>query len=189
MKKLTLSLTTILAMGTFAYAGGDIAPVEPQITLPEVEETVIAPSGFYAGLGYSYFTGDVAGDDLDAHGMLALLGYQINEYLAVEGRYTGTLSDITINDIDYDRLMTNKALYLKPMYPVDNFAIYGLLGYGQTVANNTSDEGFQYGAGATFEAMENVGLFVDYTRLYDDSGLDMGDTTLDSVNVGVTYNF
>ncbi len=187
MKNFTLSLATVVAMSTFAIAGGDIAPVEPQITVPEVIEST--PSNFYVGLGYSYFTGDVEGDDLEAHGMLALAGYKINEYFAIEGRYTGTLSDLTVDDVDYDKLMTNKALYLKPMYPVEDFTVYGLLGYGQTVANNTSDEGFQYGAGASFNAMENVDLFVDYTRLYDDSGLNAGDITVDTVNVGVTYSF
>ncbi|TFG37050.1 MAG: hypothetical protein E4H44_05920, partial [Candidatus Aminicenantes bacterium] len=109
---------------------------------------------------------------------------------AIEGRYTGTISDIDYNDANLVRLFTNKAIYLKAMYPVDNFALYGLHGYGQTVARDISDEGFQYGVGASYNVMDNVGLFVDYTRLYDDSGLiATEDYTMDTVNIGVTYAF
>ena len=53
MKKFTLSLATIMAMGTFAIAGGDIAPVEPIVEVPVVIED---DSAFYLGLGYGSLT-------------------------------------------------------------------------------------------------------------------------------------
>ena len=39
MKKTTFSLIAILALGHLAYAGGDIAPVEPAVETPVVEDT------------------------------------------------------------------------------------------------------------------------------------------------------
>ncbi len=50
MKKFNLSLVAVLAMSTFAIAGGDIAPVEPVIETPMVEEST--PGNFYLGLAY-----------------------------------------------------------------------------------------------------------------------------------------
>jgi hypothetical protein len=53
MKKLNLSLAAIFAMGTFAVAGGDIAPVEPVVEEPVVVEST---GNFYLGLAYGYMT-------------------------------------------------------------------------------------------------------------------------------------
>ncbi len=102
--------------------------------------------------------------------MLGLAGYKINDYFAIEGRYTGTLSDLTIENgtwkIDRDKTITNAALYVKAMYPLDNFAVYGLLGFGQTRANGNSDEAFQYGAGLSYNINDNFGVFADWTNLF-----------------------
>ena len=49
MKKVTLSMIVALAMSTFAVAGGDIAPVEPMVETPVIEESTGA---FYVGLAY-----------------------------------------------------------------------------------------------------------------------------------------
>ncbi|HHS95651.1 MAG TPA: porin family protein, partial [Phaeodactylibacter sp.] len=49
MKTIKRSLVSILALGSFVFAGGDIAPV--------VEEPIVVEdnSAFYLGLGYGYF--------------------------------------------------------------------------------------------------------------------------------------
>lgn len=162
MKKFALSATAVLAMGTFAVAGGDIEPVVTPLV--EVEETTDT-SGFYFGLGYARTTLEFDGT-VDAHldngeetydgsGNLNakltssvssfIAGYQFNKYVAVEGRYlpqfvTGELSISTSGDFpaingsgDATIDFSNLALYVKGMYPVTNeLTVYGLLGYGQT---------------------------------------------------------
>lgn len=59
MKKLTLSLVSILALSGLSYAGGDIAPVEPVVETPVVEDSQwefrLSPYVWFAG-----FEGDVA---------------------------------------------------------------------------------------------------------------------------------
>ncbi len=60
MKKFNLSLVALLAMSTLATAGGDIAPVEPVVETPIVEEST---GSFYAGLGYSYMNLDPDNSD------------------------------------------------------------------------------------------------------------------------------
>ncbi len=182
MKKITLSIIAALAMNTFVIAGGDISPVEPEITVPEVSEST---GSFYAGLGYSYINLDGKGaDEIDGDATLLLAGYNFNQYIGVEARYAG-LTDC----------LENTAIYLKPMYPIGGTTVYGLLGYGETTYDNGdsySESGFQWGLGASYAVTENIGVFADYTNLYDDSGFDGGtsaDVTVDSINVGVTYTF
>jgi len=152
MKKLTLSIAAVMAMGTFAVAGGDIAPVEPVI----VEEVApVTDSGFYFGLGYTYLNtnldgalssyngpdqpADVIGFDIDVSTSMTsfIAGYKINQYFAVEGRYVPQFLSIdgTFDGdaVDGEIEASNIALYAKGIYPVTNaFDIYALVGYGQT---------------------------------------------------------
>ena len=197
MKKFSLSFAALLAMGTFAMAGGDIAPVEPVVETPVVEES--SPGAFYVGLGYSYMnmnidgytTGatapvSVAEEDHNGDAVLLLAGYNFNEYIGVEARYSG-----------FTDCLENTAIYLKPMYPFGPVTVYGLLGYGEASYDNgtvdLSESGFQWGIGANYGITENIAVFVDYTNLYDDSGFDTHlthvDHMVDSINVGVTYTF
>lgn len=192
MKKFNLSLVAVLAMSTFAIAGGDIAPVEPMVETPMVEESAGA---FYVGLGYSYMNMDIdgytpidsraiAGEEHNGDAVLLLAGYNFNQYIGVEGRYAG-----------FTDCLENTAIYLKPMYPMAGVTVYGLLGYGETTYDNgssLSESGFQWGLGASYKVTENIGVFVDYTDLYDDSGFDsyqLSDVMVDAVSVGVTYKF
>ncbi|HEY9189630.1 MAG TPA: porin family protein [Sulfurovum sp.] len=188
MKKTTLSIIAAAAMSTFAFAGGDIAPVEPQVTIPEVVEEPESTGAFYVGAGYSWINADY-----DSHGehdgdeVLLLAGYNFNPYIGLEARYAG-----------FTDVMENYGIYVKPQYPITDAAkVYALLGYGETThehgAVEHSGDGFQWGLGASYAMTENIGVFVDYTNLYDDSynegSVNAGDVTVDSVNVGVTYTF
>jgi len=162
MKKLTLSIAAVMAMGTFAIAGGDIAPVEEPMV--EVVAPVVDDSGFYIGLGYSMVNvtkdydflsilGSSRGtykEDNDAIMMQA--GYKINQYIAVESRYWKSVGDADWSDRGdgydflgyhtYDLSGTKDydfkawGIYVKPMYPVtDALDVYALLGYGNVVMN------------------------------------------------------
>lgn len=192
MKKFNLSLVAFLAMNTLAMAGGDIAPVEPVVETPIVKEST---SSFYAGLGYSYMNMNIDGytiegavpeEDHNGDAVLLLAGYHFNQYIGVEARYAG-LTDC----------LENTAIHLKPMYPIGGVTLYGLLGYGQVEydngAQNLSESGFQWGLGANYGINDNVAVFVDYTKLYDDNGFDNHLTQInhmvDAVSVGFTYAF
>ena len=209
MKKITVSIVAALAMNAFAFAGGDIAPVEPEVTVPEVVEAAPFPGAFYVGLGYSYMNADVDGyGDITANSALLLAGYKYNQYLGLEARYTMNVDDPELDSSspDLDGLegddMTNIAIYLKGMYPVtEAIDVYALLGYGQVnfeageYGIDVSESGFQWGLGASYAVTEKIGVFADYTRLYDDEGFDGlldvegVDIAVDSINVGMTYTF
>jgi opacity protein-like surface antigen len=112
MKRFTLSMAALAAMGTLAMAGGDIeAPVEPVV---EVEAPMaVSDSGFYIGGAYSAAKLDRdfngweeeldSGDgiyeeyrgsvEVEYDALMLQAGYKFNQYLAVEGRYWKSLSD------------------------------------------------------------------------------------------------
>jgi len=204
MKKFTLSMITVMAMGTFAVAGGDIAPIEE---IAEVAAPIIVEddSNFYVGVAYSYIDAEIDGEETgNAYTLLA--GYNYNKYIAIEGRYTATVGDMDVEndrsslnrpDGEYDREVENYGLFLKPQYPIgDAFSVYGLLGYGSVTARLTDESGFQWGLGAKYSVTDSIDVFVDYTSLYDgdmDNIENINNRTCDSLitstNVGITYNF
>jgi opacity protein-like surface antigen len=125
------------------------------------------------------------------------VGYNFNEYIALEGRFSQTLGDLSIDHAPDGGDLSNIALYVKPQYMVgDRFTLYGLLGYGQVTfdsgISDQSEDGFQYGAGISMMATDSIGLYVDYTRLYDDDNFETvrhKDITVDAVNIGLYYSF
>ena len=220
MKKIIYSAAACLALSSFAFAGGDIEPVVESV----VEEVPVVSKGdFYIGGGISLlsfermFDNSWIGEDpvwqkeeASWTGGTILAGYQFKPYLAVEGRYTMSFSDaswkVDGRDVgDYDDKLSNIAIYLKPMYPVGNLTLYGLLGYGKTTIDwdgpsKMSDSDFQWGIGAAMDINDRVSLFVDYTVMFDDDEFDppsgpvmiiseTRDYKVDAITLGVTYKF
>ncbi len=202
MKKTTLSIVSILALSGLAFAGGDIAPVEPVVETPVVMEQ----SPFYLGVGIG--TAAVNDDDTDEEfestTLMLQAGYQYNPYLALEGRYTfGVDTDYDPGNTggyssDYDGDFSSWGLYVKPMYPIGDFSLYALLGYGGVMLDDLAggdayEDGFQWGLGADYAVNDNFSIFVDYVKLYDDTGFDYraknDDVDSDTWTLGVSYRF
>ncbi len=210
MKKVTLSLVSIMALSGLAFAGGYIVPV--------VEEPIIVEdnSAFYVGLGYGYFNQNndniastVKSTEFEVDTVLLQAGYQYNQYVALEGRYWIGVGDISqsgglyVGDNAGD--MYSWGLYVKPMYPVmDNVDIYALLGYADTSLEYDSGiywdtDGFSWGLGAQYAVTENVLIFADYVNLgmHDSVELayDINEPSIDAdidlytFNIGVSYKF
>jgi len=203
MKKSILSLMTIFALNEMAYAGGDFVAVEE----PIVEVPMIDNSAFYLGLGIgqSSINDDPTQEEITSTTLMFQAGYQYNEYVAFEGRASlGFNSDyepgLTTNvSGDYDDDISSWGLYIKPMYPVtEQFNVYALLGYGGVQLGNLEsgdayESGFQWGLGASYDATEVISVFVDYVKLYDDTGFDyraqLEDVDADAWTLGVSYKF
>ena len=215
MKNIVLSTVAVLAMSTFAVAGGDIAPVEE----PIIVEEVIDNSAFYLGLGYGYFNHEV--DFIDTLGhrddysnslntVVLQAGYQFNEYIAVEGRYWIGLGDLTSSigsqpDVDISGDYSAWGIYAKPMYPMGDFGVYALLGYSSTTLDFDNGaleyldtDGFSWGLGAQYAFTDNLSLFADYVAMGDTDELKddltghiISDVDIDiyTINVGLTYKF
>jgi len=198
MKIKLITTTLYILFSNLAFAGGNIDLLEPEIAIAENLEQAISENYFYTGLAYSYMkmNDDTLNTDITGNAISILAGYKFYRYLSLEGRYSTTLGDVNVDNIDKDWDITNLALYLKPQYSLNELTLYGLLGYGHTTLDNGtkhSENAFQWGLGANFSATEDIEVFIDYTRLYDDNGFDSlstdNDTCFDSVNVGISYNF
>ena len=210
MRNSVLSLVSILALSGMAYAGGDVTPIEEVVeVLPVVDD-----SEFYLGLGISWMSldNDYNGEAFSANAIMLQAGYQINQYFAIEGRYTHDVGDVeydhgTSINPNYDAYptdFTNLALYAKGMYPIGDFTPYVLLGYGEVALTNIplggagisadrAEQGFQWGLGASYDFTENIAVFVDYVNMYNGTGFDEravnADISADTWTLGVTYKF
>ena len=178
---------------------------------PSVDPKSIRANGFYAGIGLSAARYDPncnckssrGGTDRTA-GVMGRVGYDFNKYVGIEARAIRT------NWKPHGGKIKHGGIFLKPMIPVSNQAnIYGLLGYAQTETEGklrkVDSKNFAWGAGVEYdlsrdEAKEGrysrdfdgkgdqekgLGVFADYERLIQKSQ----SPNLDTVNVGVTYDF
>ncbi len=217
MKNIVLSAVAVLAMSSFAVAGGDIAPVEePVVVVPEVIEE-LSTGAFYLGAAYGLLSSDAEetfpGGNLtydtqsnDFSQFMLQAGYKFNPYIAVEARYWIGMDDNSWDNAFHGNVTAEVdtwGIYVKPMYPVtDSFDIYALLGYADadyTISGSsytlTADafDGFSWGLGADYAFTDSVSVFVDYVSLYDDTYVNNAgnnvDFTIDTWNFGVTYTF
>ena len=211
MKKIVLSGCAVAAMSSLSFAGGDMKDVEPAVE-PVIAVPVVDDSGFYVGgalAAVSTRDATVSQNFFDAKGgqdrlgnLTLLAGYDFNRYVAVEGRYTTSIADEDIVEMD------GWSLFVKPQYTFDesNFKIYALLGFGGVTLDSMNsayvvdvdDTGFQWGIGAAYsfgDYMENndLAIFVDYTSLANDmEGIYWNgalEADADAITVGVTYRF
>ncbi len=200
MKKITISLIAVASMNTVVFAGGDLAQVEPIVTVPQAQDH----SGqYYLGLGMgiqrTYSTDsdwfDQAVTQDRTLSVVGIWGYTYNPYLAFEGRVSQSIAYEDIVDV------FTYSFFVKPQYPVtEAITTYALLGYGGVqvddnlpIANPytlTMDEtSFQWGLGLSYAYTQNISFFADYTSLADD---EMGATdkvSNEAITVGVTYNY
>ena len=198
MKNLIVSTVLI---GNFVMAGGDIVPVEPTVET----STALSEGNFYAGVGVSAVsTRDSAvsmnifnvknGQDRLGNAVLQI-GYDINSYIAIEGRYTTTFVKEDIVTMD------GWSLFLKPQYPLtEEMSLYALLGYGGVNIDGTNlgtlvdvnDNGFQWGVGTEYKIDKTIEVFFDYTSLAKDMDGRYGaalQADADAFTLGITYNF
>ncbi len=230
MKSLLFSATVaVIAMSTFATAA-EIQKNYPADG-PYSYDALHGPDAgltyankWYLGLGYSYmsFKDELRyrnqKDDIDLTGnaLTMMGGYSINQYFAIEGRYSRTIGDVGNSDIsvgnslngvdlpvpgyDFDGDMQNFAVYLKPKYSTPDMSIYALLGYGQfkMEADGENDDftqsSIQWGLGASFYSGDHLTIFADYIRIHGEKehliGNDFGaNLTIDAVTVGLAYRF
>jgi len=187
------------------------AVVTPPPPPPPVAPQHIGANGLYAGIGLSAAKYDPncncktsrGGTDKTA-GVMGRIGYDFNKYVGIEAR------GIRTNWKSNGGKIKHGGIFLKPMIPVTNQTnVYGLLGYGKTKTEGklrrVNSKNFAWGAGVEYDLSKDqakagrysrdfdgkgdqekgLGVFADYERLIQKSK----SPNLDTVNVGVTYDF
>ena len=196
------------------YVAPVVTPVAP-VSVPVVKAAPvinnILPLGLYVAVGLTAARYDpdcncpTIGEVDKTGGLIGRVGYDFNEFFGVEARGIKTNWKSEGGDLEH------YGAFLKPMYPVSNaINIYGLAGYAKTetagvTRRKTDTEAFAWGLGLeydfgadkakegrysrTFDGYGNQekgwGLFADYERLVQKSG----SPDLDTVNIGITYDF
>jgi len=215
MKKILITLSTIIAMTSNSFAGGKVvAPVEAAVVpIP----ALISPIPLYLGLGavaaFIKRDGCACADgsamkDRRFGGVLRA-GYDFNDYIGIEARVLKTFGSNTFSTTEH------YGLFLKPQYHLlDQMNVYGLLGYGRTTVDYTngvksssnSKNGFSYGAGFEYDFTSEEdegnydrdfdgkgdqekgwGMWVDVQHLLSNAGTMNTDS--DVVTAGITYDF
>ena len=198
MKKIVLSVWTVAVMSSFGFAGGDVVPVV--VPVDEVDE-----SSFYLGLAVTavstrdsdmdmeFFDTEYGQDRLGNFSLLA--GYNFNEYIAVEGRYTTSFTHEDLVEMD------GWSIFAKPQYPINEaFSIYALLGFGGVIldgadgaAVDVDDSDFQWGIGMSYLFVEEASIFIDYTSLANEMDGSYYNGALqvdaDAITIGINYQF
>jgi len=164
----------------------------PAIVTPEASK-----SGIYGGLALS--TGYIDSEKIGSNAMLDLsliVGYNINEYVATEGR--AIVSAGYDNGVDYKDI----SLFIKPKYEAyEGLNVYSLIGIGRFETQSiNSDEikssktSLQYGIGADYKLPNNFKIFADYTYLGKDSNAKYKNKKPSAIKsgaftTGISYDF
>jgi len=188
MKK-TLLLS--IATSCMLLSAGESMLIEPEYERTHLNIKVIDSP--YIGLGLSQLLANDGQYDITAHAATFLLGYKFNKYISLEARYSGTIGNLTfdsgIKEYERKKLIISKSVFAKPIFPINNFAVYGLLGFGQVITSGMKESAIQWGIGAEYTLNAKSKVFVDYTNAYDNEGFRKDDFTMDSVTAGMTYSF
>ncbi len=175
-------MVAVMAMSTFAMA---------EDTSYDTSYTSVLDS-VYVGIAYSYINVSLNNLDASWNSASILAGYELNEYFAIESRYSKNIDDVNfdvpgiITDLDF----YNIGLYLKPMYTSGEVTLYGLLGGGHYELGRNNKDTLQWGAGISFNAGNSIfgtsdtSFFMDYIRFDEDGG-----DVLDSFNFGLAFKF
>ena len=204
--KSTILFASIFLVQNFALAETN------QPILQKQHDTLPPKYHAYLGVGISSMSLDneLSRESFKATGITLQAGYDFNDYIAIEGRYTKDLGKVKYNHgktdnpnySDYPGDFSNAAIYVKPMYSLYDFSLYALLGYGTVKLTNIpnvgtsadrSEEGFEWGVGFTYDLTKSTSLYFDYVNAYKGKGFDYraqdADITSELWTFGISYMF
>lgn len=213
MKSIFLSLCVLPIV---VYAGGDLLVPESnydessiadekvvvEVIPPEVEKkvevvkkvAVQAPKNYYAGLSVASMDIDTTTNTLIVKNtkpimLTGKLGYNVTDYLALEGRASVGIKKEVINTLATSKLDKSVGIYVKPNIELmKNVNAYGLLGYAKSKHQINDDslitDGFSYGLGVGYTLTDAWDVVIDAVRYANEN-----QSTVDAYSVGVNYNF
>jgi opacity protein-like surface antigen len=144
------------------------------------------PSNIYGEVGYTFLK--FKSDDVTTNpgAIRGMVGYEFHPYFAVEGMLMGGVSDdstnVTVLGVPVTAKMkvdSSYGVYLKPKYDINQFEVFGRLGWahtkvrmeasagGITASDTSSGSDFSYGVGANWNINPKMRLGLDYMNYYD----------------------
>lgn len=160
------------------------------------------PGDVYAGASYSTMTAKESPFSLDFGVLNGFAGYQINDYLAVEGRVGVGIADESVDlfedgSVDVGVDYTAQALVKGSYHFSDVVSAYGIAGVAKNKysfsqgnqSDSSSDTGLTYGVGVQFAISGNSALNLEYQKLPDMDMDDDAGISVSALTVGYTYRF
>lgn len=176
MKKISMAWAVAAALAVPVAATA--APVKP---------------GFYIGGSYVFADVEDNGSDLDVDldALMLRAGFQLNEYIAIEGRVGEGVQDDEVFGVKVE-LEEMYGAYVKAGLPTQTgFYPYALLGVtrGEISARgpggrvSETDSDISYGVGVDYWFSGQLSGSVEYTQFYDK------DSSVSGLSLGVNYKF
>jgi len=208
MKRIVLSLGAVMALSSFGFAGGDIAPVPVVVQQDDSQDYWYVGAGFVYNRVYAtdsgWFDDSVPTQD-QTLGLTGIVGYEYNKYIGIEGRISQSLWERDYADL------TTWSIFLKPQYRFQEddvnsdkyddayFTVYGLLGFGNSYVEGSSGDntysawpdtigkeimnktGFQWGFGLSYTFVDtNYGKRKDTWSIFVDYTMTANDAGIHS---------
>ena len=145
--------------------------------------------GYYAGFGFANVTGKELGYSWTSFNAIGLGGYEVNEYISVEGEASFVISEGSLLGVDIGN--KHMGAFVKFALPTSGaFTPHARIGYvkGEAKASSGSvsisvdDTAFSYGIGAEYD-FGNSSFRADY------SVADFGATNMNSLSFTTVLNF
>ena len=161
--------------------------------------SIACAADVYVGAGFNQLNIDIdGGQSLNPTAINLIVGTEVTPNFAVEARLYTSLADDSIRvnnttsvDIGLDHA---EGVYAKGILPInEQVSAYGLLGYtngalkasvGNTSVTSDDDSDVSYGAGMTFKVNKQVGINLEYARMFTGS-----DYHIDNIGASLTYRF
>ena len=161
--------------------------------------SIACAADLYVGAGFNQLDVSIDGEQsINPTALNLTLGTEITPNFAVEARLYTKLADESVRvnnttsiDIGLDHA---EGVYAKGILPInEQFSAYGLVGYtngalkasnGNVSVTSDDDSDFSYGAGVTFKVNKQVGINLEYARMFSGS-----DYHIDNIGASLTYRF
>lgn len=195
--------TLMFLFATLSLFGGNSIKLPKSKPIAVISQNESLIKNCYIAIAYSYYKHKnlTIYEKLNANALSFTLGYEFNNYFAIELRY------LKSKNIDYKSLTQNKkirskfsnlSLFSKITYPIREFKPYILIGYGKNKITNLAnydrvEYSFEYGGGFEYKINQKVSLFTDYTRVYNKRGFDgrakQDKQKINLITTGLIYRF
>ena len=145
----------------------------------------------YLGIDYGDFGYEVTDTGYspdNANGYILRLGYDLNNWLAVEGHYADP-EDFEENGSVAITSGAGFGAYGRLNLRFKQATLYGLAGATRITFDGESATGLAYGAGLDIYGSRNTALTISYTRYFDDEAPSGADIVVDAFNFGITHYF
>lgn len=156
---------------------------------------------WYGELGYTFLKVDARGTSLRPQALRGIIGYEFHPMFAVEGMAGFGVNEdnktVSVNGVPTDvevKLSSMYGIWLKPKYVMNQFELFGRIGYSHTkiktsspnasLTGSESDDDLSYGLGVNFRFNPRMYAGVDWMRYSKQSG-----NKVDGLTISVGYHW